>query len=538
MSPEQVQSVAQKIGHAQLMQRIHTTESVEKHYQILPAKLGSGINGDVLKGICITTKQPVAIKPFRFKALQYGDKRRLLEQELEVFLSLDHPHVCRLLEVYESELMLHLVMECMEGGEVLDRVTSQRRFSEHDAAEAMSQMLLAVNYLHNNSIVHGDIKPENFLYDRKDGDHLKLIDFGFSRVWDQSEQHRHVTNSMGTLDYVAPEALEEKKNVCPKSDVWSLGVVAYVLLTGDMPFHAKNNDKLMEEIRKGRYEMKQEVWDSISPDAADFVKSLLRVDVQNRLSAQAALDHRWITGRDKLQTEVTPEIANALCLFGRQSSFRKCCMNSMAWLLSNEERAKVRNYFLSMDTSKEGTITLKELKDVMINKLQMDCRETEDTFDALDSNGDAAIHYSDFLAAMVNTRISLHEDLLRKAFKSFDVDSSGYITVENMQEVLGDGFEEEKVKSMVKEADLAKDGKISFPEFTAYIMELPLDQKEQAAWHKTYEHALAKISRETTASTTIGEPTDKLPSGSTWGSEKPLVKEKKSGKSQPCCTVM
>merc|ERR1719491_433093 len=138
----------------------------------------------------------------------------------------------------------------------------------------------------------------------------------------------------------------------------------------------------------------------------------------------------------------------------------------MAWSLSNEECAQVREYFVAMDKNNQGTITLQELRQVMINKFQISDQETQHIFEAMDSNNDDTIHYSDFLAAMMNTRISMHSDLLRSAFRRFDTDNSGYITVENLREVLGDN---EQVEHMLAEADLLKDNRISYPEFVAFV---------------------------------------------------------------------
>ena len=146
-----------------------------------------------------------AVKAFKLRGVS-KEKRKELESEAEIFLAMDHPHVAALTDVYESEEQLFLVMECMQGGELFDRVVQRKRFTEKDAARAIYQMLLAVNYIHSHDIVHRDIKLENFLYEAKDSDHLKLIDFGFSKIW-----HPNTTMavSCGTLAYVAPEVLEK-----------------------------------------------------------------------------------------------------------------------------------------------------------------------------------------------------------------------------------------------------------------------------------------------------------------------------------------
>lgn len=155
---------------------------LENDYSLSSKILGTGYNGKVhLARSRINTKQTVAVKTFKLKGLSENKKERLMA-ETSVFLCMDHPHVARLLDVYESDNHMSLVMECMEGGELFDRVTNAKRFTEPQAADATRQMLLALNYLHSRGMVHRDVKLENFLYDDQDGDHLKMIDFGFSKI--------------------------------------------------------------------------------------------------------------------------------------------------------------------------------------------------------------------------------------------------------------------------------------------------------------------------------------------------------------------
>eukprot|EP00929_Paragymnodinium_shiwhaense_P061395 TRINITY_DN30660_c0_g1_i1.p1 TRINITY_DN30660_c0_g1~~TRINITY_DN30660_c0_g1_i1.p1 ORF type:complete len:632 (-),score=127.43 TRINITY_DN30660_c0_g1_i1:99-1994(-) len=451
---------------------------LDDNYEITSHILGTGYNGAVRMAIGkgpnsgpIADAQKYAVKTFALKSLNRKQKA-VLESEVDIMLGMDHPHIGRLFDVYESTDNIHLVMECLAGGELFDRVMERKCFSEAEAAEAVRQMLLAVNYLHWHGIVHRDIKLENFLYEDKHSDHLKLIDFGYSKIWDNATKMRA---SCGTLSYVAPEVL--KQSYTSQCDLWSIGVIAFILLSGYMPFAGSESEQAAS-ILKGAYKLKPHKWNSVSPEALKFVQGLLAVDPEKRLTADAALCHPWLEKRLKQtdDTIIDVGIVESLRQYAHATRFRRCCMAMLAWSLSQQDRASVCKYFTAMDENKQGTITLAELKTIMTERFNYSDAETRRVFGVLDSNNDDTIHYSDFLAAMVSTRIELHSDLLRAAFHRFDTDSSGYITLDNIRDVLGDDFEGVKVnEAFMKEADILQDGRISYAEFVAYLCGTPLD---------------------------------------------------------------
>lgn len=380
---------------------------------------------------------------------------------------MDHPHIARLIDVYESDEHMDLVMECMEGGELLDRIREQKRFSEKDTAEHCWQMLLALNYIHSHGMIHCDVKLENFMYDHKgkESNHLKLIDFGFSKMCDKKAELRR--KACGTLSYTAPEVLEWIYS--QPCDMWSMGVIVFVLLAGYMPFSGPEADQ-MKAIAKGDYVMKQERWNTISEEAKNFVKALLEVDPKKRLTAEAALNHPFIALRHfDDQNKVDAHVVKALRDFGHASRFRRCCMSMMAWSLSSEDREKFEKFFLAMDTKHHGAISYDELKKVMVDRFHLPQGEAKKAFQALDTSHHQEIHFSDFLAAMLSSQFELHEDLLSEAFRKFDVDGSGYITSDNLRNILGDTFEGQKVEKLLNEADTMHHGKLSYHEFASYL---------------------------------------------------------------------
>mmetsp|Transcript_25526 Transcript_25526/g.64901 ORF Transcript_25526/g.64901 Transcript_25526/m.64901 type:complete len:544 (+) Transcript_25526:118-1749(+) len=459
---ERVEARAGKIALSGRYNRL--PKRIENDYEVVSKVLGSGYNGVVRMATSKHNRsgQKFAVKAFKLANVA-GDKKVNLESEVEIFLTMDHPHVTRLYDVYESDEHLHLVMECMEGGELFDRVTELKRFSERDAADAVWQMLLALNYIHSHGIVHRDLKLENFLYDTVGSSHLKLIDFGFSKIWDKNTK---MELSCGTLSYVAPEVLA--KSYTSQCDMWSLGVIVFILLVGYMPFSGASERQQIAAIKSGRYNMRKDRWRNVSEKGFDFVQKLLVVDPDQRLTAEQALKHPWIMHRDTSArgSSVDQAVTDSLIEFARQSQFRRACMQLMAWSLTAEERAEVRDAFLELDKSKTGCITLSALKQVLEAKFHLPEDQSIQVFQALDTNHDDTINYSEFLAAMVSSRLRLHDDLLKATFRRFDCENSGYITQEDLQQVLG---KEIRLDDAWKQMDRNADGKIDYDEFLAYL---------------------------------------------------------------------
>jgi calcium-dependent protein kinase len=223
--------------------------------------------------------------------------------------------------------------------------------------------------------------------------------------------------------------------------------------------------------------MRKDKWDRLSQDAQGFVKALIEKDPNVRLTAQEALEHPWLRcgANDDVTFEPTQSMVLAFQKYHETPKFRRCCFNAMAWLLPNNETAKLREEFLAMDTDRQGTISLKELKTIMVQKFKIAENDVVSIFNSLDANHDQEIHYSEFLAAMLSSRIELNDKLLGDAFRNFDKDLTGYITPANLKESFGEVYDGVCVDTLIKEADSFKHGKISYPEFAAYVRGKPLD---------------------------------------------------------------
>jgi len=460
-----VDRAEERIGRIGVEGRYHRLpQKLQNDYNVEKKALGTGYSGAVLLATSKLTGRKCAVKAFKLNGVS-SEKKKELASECEIFLGMDHPHVARLVDVYEGNDQLSLVMECMEGGELFDRVTQRKMFTEKDAVYASYQMLLAVNYLHSCRVVHRDLKLENFLYESKDSDFLKLIDFGFSKVWDKNTK---MELSCGTLSYVAPEVLN--KSYTEQCDMWSLGVIVFILLVGYMPFSGSSERQQIAAIRAGKYTWRKDRWKNVSAVGSEFVQKLLVVDPGVRLTAEQALQHPWIANR-KAVTEgkrmsFDQSMADAICAFAQESQFRRAVMQLMAWSLTAEERAEVRDAFLELDKEHTGSVSLLSLQHMLEERFHVPEGEAGKVFQALDGNHDGTINYSEFLAAMVASRIQIHDNLLRATFRRFDTNEDGFINPEDLKQVLGDGL---PMQNIMHQLDKNSDGKISMDEFMTYL---------------------------------------------------------------------
>uniref|UniRef100_A0A8C3N7D9 Calcium/calmodulin dependent protein kinase IV n=1 Tax=Geospiza parvula TaxID=87175 RepID=A0A8C3N7D9_GEOPR len=221
--------------------------------------------------------------------------KKIVRTEIGVLLRLSHPNIIKLKEIFETPTEISLVLELVTGGELFDRIVEKGYYSERDAADAVKQILEAVSYLHANGIVHRDLKPENLLYATPAPDApLKIADFGLSKI---VEDHVTMKTVCGTPGYCAPEILRG----CaygPEVDMWSLGIITYILLCGFEPFYDERGDQYMfKRILSCEYDFVSPWWDDVSLNAKDLVKKLIVLDPKKRLTTLQALQHPWVTGK-------------------------------------------------------------------------------------------------------------------------------------------------------------------------------------------------------------------------------------------------
>lgn len=260
--------------------------------------IGTGAFSEVVIAKKIITNQYVAIKCIKRQKLI--GKEDNLQNEISVLRKLEHPHIVQLYDTMEDDDYVYLIMELVTGGELFDRIVAKGSYTEKDASKVLKQILEAIDYMHSKDIVHRDLKPENLLYENPNEDsNIKVSDFGLSKVIDS----KLMMTACGTPGYVAPEVLTQKP-YGKEVDIWSIGVISYILLCGYQPFYDENDTVLFTLIIKGEYFFDSPYWDDISESAKDFIRNTMCLNVKSRYSAKQALNHPWISGNAALDTQL------------------------------------------------------------------------------------------------------------------------------------------------------------------------------------------------------------------------------------------
>jgi len=470
-------------------------DSVERDWILTPKTLGTGFSGAVIlamhrtkPGLC------AAVKTFSKKHKEI--RISMLRNEIEVYLRLDHPNICRLLWTYESKDKVWLVMElCSE--ELYDKLCARKVFSEEDSACVLAQMFRAVNYLHCHSIVHRDLKLENWMFQKRGDDdsdrtskntdseeatatttsgasssshtslsagisdeRIKLIDFGFSKILMNPEETLEVP--CGTLHYASPDVL--KRNYNAKCDIWSLGVICYMLLIGSPPFSASRNSQVLEKIKKGKVRFGSR-WVGLSNDARDFVLRCLTVDPDDRFDAKTALNHPFLTPfitRARPSACLTQEVVNNLNAFAVASKLRRAVASVLAYELTSDEMLDFHDVFLSFDISRSGTLHIDDFLTVCKSHPTLEFSETDirRVFSIVSVNNE--IHYTPFLAAMIS---KMHVDLdnVQQAFKLFDPSKDNFISVEDLVCVFASiSLSAQEAEQWVREHDVKGNGLLDY----------------------------------------------------------------------------
>ncbi|XP_044836826.1 death-associated protein kinase 2 isoform X2 [Mauremys mutica] len=327
-------------------------QKVEDVYEI-GEELGSGQFAIVKKCQEKSTGVEYAakfIKKRQSRASRRGVRREEIEREVNILQQILHANIIKLHDVYENRTDVVLILELVSGGELFDFLAQKESLSEEEATRFIKEILEGVNYLHAKKIAHFDLKPENIMLLDKNIPipHIKVIDFGLAHKIEDGVEFKNI---FGTPEFVAPEIVNYEP-LGLAADMWSIGVITYILLSGASPFLGETKQETLANITAVNYEFDEEFFSHTSDLAKDFIQKLLVKDTRKRLTIQEALTHPWITPMDKRQALVRRESVINLENFKRQYARRRWKLSySIVSLCNHLSRSQMRKVPLMQDES-------------------------------------------------------------------------------------------------------------------------------------------------------------------------------------------
>mmetsp|Transcript_85998 Transcript_85998/g.223535 ORF Transcript_85998/g.223535 Transcript_85998/m.223535 type:complete len:557 (+) Transcript_85998:79-1749(+) len=472
----------------------HVNTQISKRYKINKREIGAGSCGKVLvaedreiKGRLVAIKKVSALR---------GTKRQEFEKEVSVMKLLDHPNICKLLETYDEGKAVFLVMEYCDGGELLDLIMNEPEdadggLSEDLCADIIQQIVGALEHAHARGVAHRDLKPENVcLIDASPGiagsgcmyseadlrprKHVKVIDWGVSGYFCRDL----MLSDVGTVPYVAPEVLTSTSGSLGYTfscDIWGLGVLTYVTLSGTLPFEGSNPTEQAHSIIAGRFSFDGAVWSHVSSAAKDFISSCLSLDPSTRPTAAALLEQTWLkhaVAARRIEGLNAKKVLRNL----RQSSLATFPVAAFAAFvarqLDHQSLRGLPRLFRQLDLNGDGELDLSEFKSAfqkIFGRNSKELIDIERSFELLDLSGSGTINYTEFIAAALGDRVQTEESL-KAAFKAFDVqDNRNHITKTDFEQVVASLNLDEEADRVFSEFDVDGDGALDYEEWKAWV---------------------------------------------------------------------
>ncbi|KAK7256908.1 hypothetical protein RIF29_30483 [Crotalaria pallida] len=450
---------------------------------LVDRELGRGEFGVTYLCIDRATRELLACKSISKRKLRTAVDVDDVRREVAIMRHLpENPSIVAFREACEDDNAVHLVMELCEGGELFDRIVARGHYTERAAAAVAKTIVEVVQLCHKHGVIHRDLKPENFLFaNKKENSPLKAIDFGLSIFFKPGERFSEI---VGSPYYMAPEVL--KRNYGPEIDIWSAGVILYILLCGVPPFWAESEQGVAQAIIRGLIDFKREPWPSISESAKSLVKQMLEPDPNLRLTAKQVLEHPWLQNAKKAPNVPLGDVVRSrLKQFSMMNRFKRKALRVIAEFLSSEEVEDIKDMFKKMDSDNDGIISIEELKAGLQNfESQLAESEVKMLLEAVDGNGKGALDCGEFVAVFLHLKRMANDEHLHRAFSYFDKDGNGYIEPDELRNsLMEDGAEDctDVANDIFQEVDTDKDGLISYEEFVAMM-------KTGTDWRKASRH--------------------------------------------------
>lgn len=386
--------------------------------------------------------QEVAVKVIPKSKMTTAIAIEDVRREVKILRALTgHNNLVQFYDAYEDHEKVYVVMELCEGGELLDRILSRGgKYTEDDAKSVLIQILNVVAFCHLQGVVHRDLKPENFLFTSKDENSpLKAIDFGLS---DFVKPDERLNDIVGSAYYVAPEVLH--RSYSTEADVWSIGVIAYILLCGSRPFWARSESGIFRAVLKADPSFDEAPWPTLSSEAKDFVKRLLNKDPRKRMTAAQGLSHPWIRNTtNEVKVPLDISILRLMKAYMRSSALRKAALRALSKTLTVDELFYLKEQFSLLEPSKNGSISMENIKAALMKHATDAMKESRvhDFLASLSALQYRRMDFEEFCAAAINIyqleALERWEQHARCAYELFEKDGNRAIMIEELASELG-----------------------------------------------------------------------------------------------------
>ncbi|KAK4710350.1 hypothetical protein R3W88_004863 [Solanum pinnatisectum] len=395
-----------------------------------------------------------------------------VRREVKILRALTgHENLVKFYDAYEDHENVYIVMELCEGGELLDRILLRGgKYTEDDARAVLTQILKVAAFCHLQGVVHRDLKPENFLFMSKDENaQLKAIDFGLS---DFVKPDERLNDIVGSAYYVAPEVLH--RSYSTEADVWSIGVISYILLCGSRPFWARTESGIFRAVLKADPGFEEQPWPTLSSEAKDFVKRLLNKDPRKRMTAAQALGHPWIKNSHNVEVPLDILIFKLMKTYMRSSALRKAALRALSKTLTVDELVHMKQQFALLEPNKNGTINLDNIKAALMKYATDAMKEARihDFVASLNALQYRRMDFEEFCAAALSVyqleALDQWEQHARCAYEIFEKDGNRAIVIEELASELGLG-PSVPVHAVLLDWIRHTDGKLSFLGFAKLL---------------------------------------------------------------------
>ena len=468
-------SSLQNVNKSSFVGKVHS--DIKKDYRMLKV-LGRGAFSKVYQSQHRKSKLLRCVK--KIDKLNFTkSQNESIKNEIKILTEVNHPNLLKIIEYYEKDDSLYIVTEYLEGGELFDYITKRKHFTEKNAKKIIKQVLKAISYMHNLNIIHRDLKPENIVFENapnseEEISNIKIIDFGTSR---KVKREEILNTIMGTLFYIAPEVLKQSYGL--ECDIWSCGIILYILLCGYPPFNGDGDEEVVNNISLGKIIFLEEDWKGVSEGVRDLIRKMLIINPRERFTARECLEHRWFFEGEDCDLKKFG-LFKFLKDFQAKTKFQSAILLYYVNFFDNNSDKELAQIFLELDRKGDGELTESEL---LVNFRSRDTQEgkdiVKDIMDKFDFDQNRTIGYDEFLVANFNFKKKLNERKIEKIFEFIDLDGNGFIDKDELKvffRVSGDE-EDGYIEDLIREVDLDGDGQISLKEFK-YLMNEFLNKKK------------------------------------------------------------